>query len=256
MKAVREERVLRLTLDNPSKRNALHESLCKDLVVALEEAWRDDSVGCVLLDAEGEVFSAGMDLDEATRPDAADRTALHEALFTFGFHATKPVVAAVRGAALGGGLGLVANAHVVVAAHGTKFGLTELRLGMWPFVIWRAMVHAIGERRTVELAVTARIFGTPDALQLGLVHEVAPPIELDDRATAIAQAVAASSPHAMRIGLEYLRDARGLPLDGSGQMARDLRAKVFSGADFQEGVAAFREKRKPKWPSLARQAPS
>lgn len=250
MKLVREDRVLRLTLDNPGKRNALSEVMCHDVTRALDEAWRDESIGCVLLDAEGEVFSAGMDLDEATQPDAAQRTALHEELFTFGFRATKPVVAAVQGAALGGGAGLLANAHVVIAAQGTKFGLTELRLGMWPFVIWRAMTHAIGERRTVELALTARIFGTPDALEFGLVHEVTPAFELDDRATAVAQNISQCSPAALWLGMQYLRDARGMSVDESGRLARELRAKIFAGGDFPEGVAAFRAKRKPNWPSL------
>lgn len=250
MKSARENRVLRLTLDRPDKRNALSESLCRELVSALDSAWADDTVGCVLLDAEGDVFSAGMDLDEATQPDAAQKTELHEALFTFGFRAAKPVVAAVQGAALGGGLGLAANAHVVIAAQGTKFGLTELRLGMWPFVIWRAMTHVVGERRAVELALTARIFGTPDALQLGLVHEVTPPFELEDRATAVAHAIAESSPLAVKLGLQYLADSRALPIEESGRRARELRGEIFAAADFREGVAAFREKRRPRWPSL------
>jgi enoyl-CoA hydratase/carnithine racemase len=191
-----------------------------------------------------------MDLDEAVREDAPARTALHEQVFTFGLRARKPVVAAVRGAALGGGLGLIANAHIVVAAQGTKFGLTEIRLGMWPFVIWRAMATAIGERRLLELTLTGRLFGTPDALALGLVHEVTPDFELDDRATALAQAVSQTSRLAVELGMSYLQDSRGLNVEESGQRARDLRAQIFAGEDFREGVLAFREKRRPKWPSL------
>jgi enoyl-CoA hydratase/carnithine racemase len=122
MKVQREERVLRITLDDAVRRNALSERACHDVLGALDEGWADDGVGCILLDAEGPVFCAGMDLDEATAADAASRTVLHERLFTFGFNAPKPVVAAVQGPALGGGVGLIANAHIVVAAQGVQFG--------------------------------------------------------------------------------------------------------------------------------------
>ena len=123
------------------------------------------AIRCVLIDAAGNFFSAGMDLDEALSPDASEKTAIHERLFTLGARATKPIVAAVQGPALGGGVGLMANAHIVVAAHGTTFGLTEIRIGMWPFVIFRSVSNAIGERRATELALTGRIFGLPAALQ-------------------------------------------------------------------------------------------
>jgi enoyl-CoA hydratase/carnithine racemase len=250
MKAFRDGRVFQLVFDNPERRNALSERTCRELLKALSEAWSDPGVGCVLLSGEGPVFCAGMDLDEATAPDAASRTALHEEVFTFGFEAPKPVVAAVQGAALGGGLGLVANAHVALAAQGTKFALSEIRLGMWPFVIWRAMTSAIGERRTLELALTGRVLGTTDALQLGLIHEITPPFELADRAEDLAAMIAEASPEAVHRGLDYVRRARTLDAAAAGALARNLRTEIFRGADFPEGVRAFREKRKPVWPSL------
>jgi enoyl-CoA hydratase/carnithine racemase len=193
-----------------------------------------------------------MDLDEAVDEKAAERTAIHEKLFTFGLRSLKPVVAAVQGAALGGGTGLLANCHVVIAAQGAQFGLTELRLGMWPFVIHAAVVLALGERRTVELALTGRIFGTNDALQYGLVHEVTPVFELDDRATATAQHLANVSPATVRRGLDFVRQSRAMSTEEAVRLAAEMRAEVFRSADFAEGVKAFREKRKPVWPSLSK----
>ena len=84
--------------------------------------------------------------------------ALHEQLFTIGVRLEKPMVAAVHGAALGGGTGLVANCHVVVALRDAAFGLTEIRLGLWPFLVFRAVAAALGERRAMELALTGRVF--------------------------------------------------------------------------------------------------
>ncbi|MGH9631761.1 MAG: enoyl-CoA hydratase/isomerase family protein [Bryobacteraceae bacterium] len=247
----REGRVLRLTLNRPEKRNALSVELCRALVSVCDEADQDRHVGAILLDAAGGVFCAGMDLDEVLDPLAAERTAIHEQLFTLAARLTTPLVAAVQGPALGGGVGLLANAHVVLAAQGTSFGLTEIRIGMWPFVIFRAVVAAMGERRAVELSLTGRIFGLPEALQWGLVHEAAPAFELDDRATAIARHLSESSAQAITGGLEFVRECRGEDAASAGLIARRRRAAAFASDDFREGVEAFRGKRKPQWPSIS-----
>ena len=245
----REDRVLRLTLNRPDKRNAMSNELCAAIVNAVDSADADASVGSILLEARGDVFCAGMDLDEATAPGAVSSTAVHERLFTMYSWIRKPLVAAVNGPALGGGLGLVANAHIVIASHGVSFGLTEIRIGMWPFVVWRSVVAALGERRALSLALTGRIFSVNEAVQWGLVHEVTPPFELDDRATAVAHHLAESSPTAIGLGLDFVARSRGLPIDEAGRLALDIRARAFASKDFQEGVAALREKRKPSWPS-------
>jgi enoyl-CoA hydratase/carnithine racemase len=248
----REGRVLHLTLNRPAKCNALSAELCTALVDALDGAADDAGVGAILLDAAGDVYCAGMDLDEATQADAAERTEVHQRLFTAGARAAKPIVGAVNGPALGGGLGLAANAHVLIAAQGSTFGLTEIRLGMWPFVIFPAMVAAVGERRATELALTGRIFGVPDALNWGLVHEAVPRIELEDRAMAVAENIAAASPLAVGKGLAYLRRRRGMNFEETLALGAALRAELFGGGDWQEGVAALRERRRPEWPSLGR----
>jgi enoyl-CoA hydratase/carnithine racemase len=146
---------------------------------------------------------------------------------------------------------LVANAHVVVAAQDSSFGLTEIRLGLWPFVVYRAVAWAAGERRALELALTGRIFGAQDALTWGLVHQVVQAAELDNRAWDIAAGLAASSPDAIRRGMAFVNEARGLEWEAAGELAKRSRKAVFEGPDFREGVTAFREKRKPVWPSLS-----
>ena len=244
-----EQRVLRLILNRAEKRNALNEELASGIVRAVESAQDDPSVGAVLLSAEGKVFSAGMDLEEAGGKDAAARTAIHEKLFTIFDWSRKPVVVAVQGPALGGGVGLVANAHVALAAQGSSFGLTEVRLGLWPFLIYRSLVHAMGERRTLELSLTGRIFDLPQAIQFGLIHEAVPAFELEDRAEAVAHGLAESSAQAIASGLGFAAEARGLELKDALKVALRTREKVLGSADFTEGLAARREKRAPVWPS-------
>jgi enoyl-CoA hydratase/carnithine racemase len=243
----REARILRLTLNRPDKRNALTSDLCREIADAIDQAQDDGTVGSILLDAKGDVFCAGMDLDEASAPDAPERTAVHERLFTFGARASKPIVAAVQGPALGGGIGIICNAHVAIAAHGASFGLTEIRIGMWPFVIYRSVANALGERRALELSMMGRIFNVPEAVQWGLIHEAVPAFELDDRATAIAMHLSQSSPEAVRLGLEFVRRTYGLDSVEAAPIALEMRNKVFASADFKEGVAAFREKRRPDY---------
>ena len=243
----REERVLRVTLNRPEKRNALSLAMCRELSDLLDEADRDDTLGAALLEAKGNVFCAGMDLDEALAGDADEHAAIHARIFTFGARLSIPVIAAVGGPALGGGLGLVANAHIIVAAQGSSFGLTEIRLGMWPFLVYRAVATAIGERRALELALTGRIFGTQEAHAWGLAQHIVPAFELDDRSWQIASSVAGFSRDAVRRGLAYANESRGLDNERAIALAAQSRKPVFEGPDFREGVQAFREKRPPKW---------
>lgn len=240
----REGRVLRLTLGREGKRNALNAELCQAIVEACEEP--DASVGAILLDAQGKVFCAGMDLVEVR---TVDPTEWHERLFTLGTRLRKPLVVAVSGPAVGGGLGLVANAHVAIAAQGSSFGLTEVRIGLWPYLIYRAVVDAVGGRRALELSLTGRIFGPNEALQYGLIHEVVPAIELDDRATAVAEMLSNWSPEGIARGLEFVDRSRGLDVAAGGALAAAMRAENFDSPDFEEGLAAFEAKRPPVWPS-------
>jgi enoyl-CoA hydratase/carnithine racemase len=241
-------RVLHLSLNRPDKRNALNAELCRAIVGALEDADRDARVGAILLSGNGKSFCAGMDLTEVALGGVEEINRAHEQLFTVGARLTKPIVAAVHGSALAGGTGLVANCHIVVASEDATFGLTEIRLGLWPFLIYRAMTAAVGERRTVEMALTGRIVKAAEAREMGLVHEVAGDVLA--RATEVAETVAAFSPSAIRSGLAFVQQVRGRNWQEAGEIARQARGEVFASADFQEGLRAFREKSTPSWPSL------
>jgi enoyl-CoA hydratase/carnithine racemase len=240
--------VLQIVLDRPEKRNALSIELCRAILEAVGGGVHDAGIGAILFTAHGRSFCAGMDLDEVARGATEETNSLQEQLFTLGARTNKPLIAAVRGAALGGGTGLVANFHIVIAEPGAVFGLTEIRLGLWPFLVYRAVERALGERRTTELALTGRTLSGEEARDLGLVHEIAP--DAEQRAMEVAQLVASYSPQAIHNGLSFVQEVRGMGWEEAGRVARRVRDWVFTGSDFQEGVRAFREKRPPRWPSL------
>jgi len=243
----REGRVLRVVLNRPEKRNALSGALCRELVAAIEEGERDSGIGAILLSGAGASFCSGMDLSEMLTPAEASLAEVHERLFTIGRRVTVPIVAAVHGAALAGGTGLVANAHIVVAAEDATFGLTEIRIALWPFVVYRSVVEAVGDRRALELAITGRIIGAHEAAGIGLAQYVTPSAGVMDRAGEIARAVAAASPVAMRSGMRFVAESRGMDWEEGGKTARRVREELFRTNDFAEGVRAFREKRTPRW---------
>lgn len=188
-------RVRRLTLAAPARRNVLDAALSSQLLRELRDAQADSDTGAILVDAEGPVFCGGVDFAEP----------LPEGIFTFGQNASKPIVAAVQGVAVSAGVALIANAHVAVAAQGSSFGLTDIREGRCHPGILGAVAAAIGDRRARELSLTGRVFTAPEALAWALVHAVAPPFELDDRASAIATALANADPGVVAAVLAFKR---------------------------------------------------
>ena len=196
-------RVRRLTLAAPARRNILDTALASQFINELQDARSDQGTGAILVDAEGPVFCGGLDFSEP----------LPEEIFTFGRQAMhkqslhkqalKPIVVAVQGVSISAGVALIANAHVAVAAQGTSFGLTDIREGRCHSGILNAVAAAIGVRRARELSLTGRVFTAPEALAWGLVHAVAPPFELDDRASAIAKALANADPGAVGALLSF-----------------------------------------------------
>ncbi len=232
IEVTQEGRILRIALNRPEKRNALNLTLCEQLLDALD---RPGDV--ILLTGNGPVFCAGMDLKDSLEADPAQLAAVHDRLFSTIHRIRKPIVAAVHGAALAAGAGLAANAHIVVAHPDTRFALTEIRIGLWPVMIFRAMVQALGERRATELSLTGRDFTAAEALQYGLATEISDdPVK---RGHEIAATLCSVSPLAISAGLHYVHQIRGLDWDAAGKIGRDLRDRLLESAQYKEAVHAF-----------------
>jgi enoyl-CoA hydratase/carnithine racemase len=239
LRVSRDGRLLRVTLARPEKRNALDAALCQALVDAVEAAVPEDC-GAIFLDAEGPSFCAGMDLGNSLETDRAALAALHERLFTLGRRAQVPIVAHVQGHAIAGGTGLIANAHLAVANEDARFGLTELRVALWPFLIYRAVEEAIGARRTLAWTLAANLVSATEAHEAGLIHSIGNA----ESALATARELAARLPDAVRLGMRYYRESRGLDHGASGTLAARLRTELMNSPGYAEAVRQFQDRKK------------
>jgi methylglutaconyl-CoA hydratase len=239
-----------VTLDRPDRRNALDPTLLGALASALDDLSGDDDVRVVVLTGAGPAFSAGADLewmrvsrdlsDDRNREDATVMAAAFETIDT----CPKAIIARVNGPAIGGGAGLVACADVAVAVEGTRFAFAEVRLGLLPAVISPYVLRAVGPGRARELFTTGRAFDAAEAATYGLVHHVVTADALDAAVADVVETFHACGPAAVTANKRLVRDATAtLTLPD----LADRIAAARTSAEGQEGLAAFLEKRAPRW---------
>lgn len=245
--------VRRLTLNRPDKRNALDGALMVALHEELQRAEADATVRAVVITGAGSTFCAGADINEFQAslhtpvPQVYDEGRLLVRLFQLGEKYEKPLIAAVNGPALGGGVGLVALCHFVLAADDARLGATELRIGIWPMVIYPALVRAVGERRALQMSLTAHIYTAAEAEGLGLVDKVVSGAELEEATGELARKLAGWSPVAVRLGMRSAHMTRDMPVGAALEALNSLRQVLQQTEDLHEGTTAFFEKRAPRW---------
>jgi methylglutaconyl-CoA hydratase len=245
--------VATVTLGRPEARNALNAALIGEVTRCFEELAEDESVRVVVLTGEGPTFCAGADVgymrDTASfsyEENLEDARRLAD-MFLAVDDLPKPVVARVRGAAIGGGAGLVAAADLAVAEEEARFAFSEVRLGIAPATIAPFVVRKIGFSRARALFLTGERFGADLAREIGLVHEVVPEGELDAAVERVAAQLLQGGPAAQAAIKEALRQVEATePMEALGIMTQ-LIAELRIGEEGQEGLGAFLEKREPFW---------
>ncbi len=249
------EAVARLTLNRPDSRNALDHELLDGIAAAMPALDRGIELRCVLITGAGKAFSAGYDI-AAIPSESFERDA--EALVAHPFHAALeaiaahpwPVIAAINGHALGGGLELTLTCDLRVCARSAKLGMPPAKLGLiYVHTGLQRFIDAIGVPRTKELFLTGRNLDAERAERIGLVHEVVDDDRLDSTAVEWAAEVAANAPLSMR-GNKHAIDTLNAFDRLTPEQERELielRRSCFSSDDFREGIKAFAEKRKPVW---------
>jgi enoyl-CoA hydratase/carnithine racemase len=248
---IREGPVGILSIDRPTKRNALNSALLDTWPDLLRAAADDDAVRVlVVTGGAGAPFCAGADIEEfqsfAQDHDAltlfCERFALaQEAMASF----PKPAIAMISGPCIGGGCGLALGCDLRLADTGAKFGITPAKLGLdYAIADTNRLVEAVGFSHAAELLFSARLIPAAEALAIGLVNRVIEPAALRVETMALANMIAANAPSTLRSVKAHFQAIRRGEI-GDDAQSRQAFIKAFAGPDFAEGLAAFREKRPP-----------
>ncbi|MEO1370752.1 MAG: enoyl-CoA hydratase-related protein, partial [Acidobacteriota bacterium] len=237
--------------DRPEKRNALSPALLEALDREIDRALGDPDVRSLVVTGRGPAFCAGADLELAQKLAASPGRNPFASVLQKLQASPKPVIAAVNGAAFGGGLGLIAAADIAVASEGAVFSFSEVRLGLIPAMISVFVLPKIGAHHARRLFTTGRRFTAGDALDVGLLHRVVPAAELTAAVDAEADDIALGGPRAVaaakRLVFEIPALARADDLGPALDRASELFTEAVEGEEGREGLAAFAAKRPPAW---------
>ena len=250
IEAAREGTVLRLTLKNRARKNAIGPVMVNELLWALADADADAAVRTVVLTGAGDAFCAGGDFAQMTSgageselPHKGDYVDLLLAMV----RSRKPIVARVNGHAMGGGLGLVAASHFAVAARGAKLGTPEVNVGLFPMMIMAVLARVVPRRRLLEMMLSGERMEADEAASVGLVSRAVDAADLDAAVARYTDLVASKSPVTVRLGLEAFAAQDDLDLATALPMLRERLGAVLATDDAREGLMAFLEKRPPRW---------
>jgi enoyl-CoA hydratase len=238
-----------IRLNRPQALNALNSTLNAELAQAVAAFDADDGIGCMLLTGSEKAFAAGADIKEMAGKSS---TEVFMGDFIGTWHATanarKPVVAAVSGFALGGGCELVMQCDVVIAADTAKFGQPEIKLGIIPGIGGtQRLTHAVGKAKAMELILTGRMMDAAEAERAGLVSRVVPAASLMDEAMKVAETIASMSLPSVLAAKEAINRAFETTQAEGIRFERRVFHALFATHDQKEGMAAFIEKRPPKF---------
>jgi len=241
-----------ITLNRPDKRNAMSAAMIAEIQTALDEIEKSHT-RVVILTGAGRAFCSGMDLEmlaamaqqspAENQEDSRRMAKMFRRIWSF----SRPMIAAVNGAALAGGCGIATLCDFTLAAPEAKFGYTEVKIGFLPALVSVFLVRQIGEKRTRDLLLTGRIIEAAEAKEMGLVNEIVSVESLLARAKELAEVLIAASPASLARAKRLLTSAAAASVDADLERAILENARIRCTSDFKEGLASFLEKRTPVW---------
>lgn len=245
------DRIARITLNDPDKRNALSNEMIDGLLAAFERARDDANVGVVVLTGAGKVFSAGGDLSGFSadipliqKHRATDR---FPRLFKLIGELGKPTICAANGHALAGGLGVALACDLVIAKDSAQFATPEINVGLFPYMIMAVIYRNVGRKKTNELLLLGERISAADAERSGLINKAVPEAEFDDAVNDWAHRLASKSSVVMRLGHNAMFRQQDLGFSEALAFLHSQLTLTFGTDDALEGAMAFLEKREPDW---------
>ena len=244
--------VATVTLNRPEKRNALSQTLVRELEGALGTLEPDPAARVIVLRGAGDkAFCAGADLggaaDRGTTLAARESFAGLPRILEGMARMKTPVIAQVHGFALAGGCGLAVGCDIVVASEDAVFGLPEIKIGVLPLIVMAPILRSVGRKRGMLMILTGEQVSAREAFEMGLVSRVVPRAGLETAVSALARTLAGLSPTALGIAKEAAAAQAGMEYGAALRYLRELTTLVFMSDDAKEGIAAFFEKRPPRW---------
>jgi enoyl-CoA hydratase/carnithine racemase len=253
VRAERRGAAMTITIDRHERRNALNEQVADGIVAALDAAESDASCRAVVLTGAGDrAFCAGGDLQPGADGtpftiDVADPRHYVVRLLKRMDSCRLPLIARVNGAALAGGLGLVCACDVAVAQDTALFGVTEVKVGLFPMMILPYLLRSIPYKRMMELCLTGEPISAAEACAEGIINYVAAPGELDAKTDWLVSRITDKSPTGIRLGKQALSKIREMTTDNALEYAQFMLANMARTQDVAEGFAAFNARRPPNW---------
>ncbi|MGO4313448.1 enoyl-CoA hydratase-related protein [Pseudomonas sp. KB_15] len=243
----RQDGRLILTIDRPERRNALNADVIAALQQALQRARADDSIRAVVLTgAGGEAFCAGADLGaDAFAFDYATPTIAYADLLRTARTLAVPLIARVNGACMAGGMGLLAMCDLAIAAPHAIFGLPEAKVGVFPMQVLAVLQAQVPQRCLVQLCLTGDPIDAARAREIGLINEVDD--DLDGALERLLSRLLGNSPTALRRGLYAMKAMRSMSFEEAIAFGEGQIGLLAMTQDAREGIAAFKDKRKPQW---------
>lgn len=250
IKLQEDNHTLTITLDRAAKKNAIHPKMVDELAFALQYAKMSKHIWVIVIAAEGNVFCAGADLKaflgmlgefESTIP-SAEKEVLLGNLFN---QVHKPVIAKIEGDVYAGGFFFLAGSTYVVANENVKLGLPEVKRGLYPFQVMEALLQVMPKRKVVDWCIRGYNLPVQDAVDFGLVTHLTTAENIDSMVEDLIAELSENSPSAIRLGLEALDTIQNS--ESKHKYLMEMLQKTVASKDGQEGLKAFREKRKPVW---------
>ena len=237
-----------IRLNRPENRNALSAVLVTELYDHIQVANKDDAVRCIVISSTGPAFCAGADLKnppgQATPGEPARP---YPELLKAILNSPKPVLAAVNGAAYAGGLGLIGAADIVITDADVQFSFSEVRIGVIPAIISVVCLPKLGTHHAMKLFLTGERFTGSQAVAMGFAHRAVPRDELDQAVQEEIAAINRGGPLALVETKRLVRKMTELSTEEGFKVAAEWSRRIFQSEEGAEGMAAFREKRKPSW---------
>jgi enoyl-CoA hydratase len=244
-----QDRVRRLHLDREPKRNALNGEILRGMLEAVRTP--GDARSILITSAGDKVFCAGADLvqmaPDATGLEVHEGRGLIRELVLAMQACPLPIVAGVQGLCLAGGVAIILGADIVIAADTAAFGLPEVDLGIWPFMVSALLGRHVSPKRAMEMMLSARRVPAAEALEMGLLSRVVPFDDLLQESVGLAQSLANKPPVAVRLGKRAFHDAMESSLPAGLAAMQAQLSLLNSTEDASEGIGAFLQKRTPEW---------